>query len=257
VLPRILRRPARFFTKVFDGEITFRATPSRSALPSYSAQRRFTVRSSADSFAAAVGMTTALGFAVSEIEIIGHKNTSEVAVFEALELDGFTSLATLDLREAREALSHLPWVETVSVRKVYPGKLEVTVSERAPCLRDLADRRDAVADRTRWHGDRRLWRLRFQFASACRRPGCCNGSRALHGTAVGLSGHFGAGEGADSCRRAALGCPAGQRHDRETARPNAAGKGVERLLAMDAETGSCRATSLPSICGSRTAPSSR
>jgi hypothetical protein len=33
VLPRILRRPARFFTKVFDGEITFRALPSRSALP--------------------------------------------------------------------------------------------------------------------------------------------------------------------------------------------------------------------------------
>jgi cell division protein FtsQ len=28
-----------------------------------------------------------------------------------------------------------------------------------------------------------------------------------------------------------------------------AGKGVERLLAMDAETRSCRATSLPSTCG--------
>jgi cell division protein FtsQ len=131
VLPRILRRPARFFTKVFDGEIHVpRHTEALGLAVIFGATALYGSIVGGQFRDAAVGMTTALGFAVSEIEIIGHKNTSEVAVFEALELDGFTSLATLDLREAREALSHLPWVETVSVRKVYPGKLEVTVSEK-------------------------------------------------------------------------------------------------------------------------------
>jgi len=131
VLPRFLRRPARFFSKVFEGEIVVPRFVEPVGLAGLFAVTALYGSIAGGQFNGAVERTTsALGFAVDEVEVSGHQNTSEIAVFEALGLDEFTSLVSLDARSAREALQQLPWVETAKVRKVYPGKLEIALDER-------------------------------------------------------------------------------------------------------------------------------
>lgn len=131
VLPRVLRRPVRFFIKIFDGEIVVPRFIEPVGLAGIFGAAVLYGSVVGGQFSSAVEYTTtALGFAVNEVEISGHQNTSEIAVFEALGLDGFTSLVSLDAREAREKLATLPWVETATVRKVYPGKLEIGLQER-------------------------------------------------------------------------------------------------------------------------------
>ncbi|QKV17208.1 cell division protein FtsQ/DivIB [Oricola thermophila] len=131
VLPRFLRRPARFFAKVFDGEIVIpRFVEPVGLVGIFAATALYGSVVSGQFGGAAERVTAALGFAVNEVEVSGHRNTSEVAVFEALGLDEFTSLISLDAAEARKALESLPWVETATVRKVYPGKLEIGLEER-------------------------------------------------------------------------------------------------------------------------------
>jgi len=131
VLPRVLRRPARFFAKVFDGEIVIPRFVEPAGLAGLFAATALYGSIAGGQFEGAMERTTsALGFAVEEVEVSGHQNTSEIAVFQALGLNEFTSLAALDACDAREALQKLPWVETAKVRKVYPGKLEIALHER-------------------------------------------------------------------------------------------------------------------------------
>jgi cell division protein FtsQ len=131
VLPKFLRKPARFFEKLFDGEIVIpRHTEVAGLIAIFASTALYGSIAGGQFEGAAERMTTVLGFAVSEVEIVGHENTSEIAVFEALGLDGFTSLVSMDVRGARGSLQELPWVETASVRKAYPGKLVITLKER-------------------------------------------------------------------------------------------------------------------------------
>lgn len=131
VLPRHLRRPARFFGKLCNGDIAIPRHTEGAGIAAIFAATALYGSIVGGQFSSAVeGVTTELGFAVNEVEIKGHQNTSEVAVFQALGLDGFTSLVSLNVGEARKALRGLPWVEDVAVRKVYPGKVEVDITER-------------------------------------------------------------------------------------------------------------------------------
>jgi cell division protein FtsQ len=133
VLPRFLRRPARFFAKIFAGEIVVpRHAEAAGLIAIFASTALYGTIAGGHLDGVAERATSSAGFAVGEVEIIGHDQTSEIAVFEALGLDGFTSLVSLNVRKARESLQALPWVETASVRKVYPGKLEITVRERTP-----------------------------------------------------------------------------------------------------------------------------
>ena len=131
VVPRVFRRPARFFSKVFDGEIRVpRHAEVVGIAAIFGATALYGSIVGGQFREAAIQVSSALGFAVSEVAIVGHENTSEIAVFEALELAGYTSLVTLDIAEARAALSGLPWVEVASVRKTYPGTLEISLTEK-------------------------------------------------------------------------------------------------------------------------------
>ena len=71
-----------------------------------------------------------LGFGISDIQISGEKETSEIAIIEQLAIDG--SLISFDVADAQDRLSRLPWIERVSVRKFYPGTLSIELTERKP-----------------------------------------------------------------------------------------------------------------------------
>ncbi|KQT51049.1 cell division protein FtsQ [Aureimonas sp. Leaf454] len=73
-----------------------------------------------------------LGFSIDRIDVSGNGETSEIDVLQALWGTGAQSLPSLDPAAAREALEAMPWIETASVSKTYPDRVEIKLSERAP-----------------------------------------------------------------------------------------------------------------------------
>lgn len=56
-------------------------------------------------------------------------------VLAAMNVRAGMTLAELDLRNLHGQVAALPWVKSVSLRRVYPAELQVTVTERTPWLR--------------------------------------------------------------------------------------------------------------------------
>jgi len=75
---------------------------------------------------------TVVGFGIRDLSLSGQRETSEMAIAAALELDSWSSLIGYDVEAARQRLEALPWIASASVRKAYPGGLVVTVVERTP-----------------------------------------------------------------------------------------------------------------------------
>lgn len=131
VLPRWLRRPARALGRLFGPDVEaprFAATFLSGGL-----------LLATGIYGAAVGghmpelikgVTARTGFAVADVRVSGNRETSEIDVVGSLGLDGYTALIGLDVREARERVVALPWVESATVRKVYPDAIEVSLVER-------------------------------------------------------------------------------------------------------------------------------
>lgn len=86
------------------------------------------------------------GFAIGEISITGQALTSEQAIFDALGIEPHTSTVSFDVEEARQRIAELPSVESVSVRKTYPGDVIVTIAEKVPVARWRVDGITFVVD---------------------------------------------------------------------------------------------------------------
>lgn len=131
VLPRPLRRIVRFAVGLAVGRVHVPRHAGTIAAVSFLAATGFygmSLGGHSHDFAQAT--TTAAGFAIDDVKVSGARETSEIDILEQLGLDGTTSLVALDVEEARQKLMGLPWVEQVSVRKVYPGTIEVVLKER-------------------------------------------------------------------------------------------------------------------------------
>jgi cell division protein FtsQ len=133
VLPRLLRRPARMLSRLGHGDVSappFAATILSALLLGSSAIYGASIGGQLPSAVQAV--TARTGFAIDQLHVTGHRETSEIDIIDRLELDGWTSLVGFDASAARERIAQLPWVAGVSVRKVYPDALEVKINERKP-----------------------------------------------------------------------------------------------------------------------------
>lgn len=133
VLPRFLRRPARHLHRWTSGEVEpprFAALMASALLIGSSVVYGTIVGGHMPGVVQSV--TARTGFAIDNIEIVGNRYTSEIDVFGAVGLDGWTSLIGFSAGEARERIARLPWVEKVEVQKVYPSTLAVTMIERQP-----------------------------------------------------------------------------------------------------------------------------
>ena len=86
------------------------------------------------------------GFAIGEISITGQTLTSEQAIFDALGIEPRTSTVSFDVEAARQRISELPAIASVSVRKGYPGDVLVTVTEKEPVARWRVDGVTFVVD---------------------------------------------------------------------------------------------------------------
>lgn len=131
VLPRMLRKPMRMLTRLKAGNVT---VPRHSGIVA-----TFILFLSTGVYGTIVGghtadvtsaVTSRVGFAISEVNVSGHKETSEIDVLGELGLDGSTSLIGFDTDAARERLIALPWVASAEITKAYPNSLNVKISER-------------------------------------------------------------------------------------------------------------------------------
>lgn len=78
-------------------------------------------------------------FGIGEISISGQALTSEQAIFDALGVTPHVSNVSFDAEAARQRIAELPAVASVTIRKVYPGDIKVTISEKVPVARWRVD----------------------------------------------------------------------------------------------------------------------
>lgn len=131
VLPRPLRRMVRSVASVCSGRIPLPRHLGKVSLAGfYGVVALHGVIVGGHGPVVVETVTAAAGFAIEDVRVSGNQHTSEIDILQLLGLDGASSLLELDIASARKALSELPWIESVEVRKVYPGTVEVMLKER-------------------------------------------------------------------------------------------------------------------------------
>ena len=73
----------------------------------------------------------AMGFGLDQVALTGHRFTSDSDVYAALELDRERFLIGYDGAAARLRVEKLPWVERAELTRVWPGQLDVRITERS------------------------------------------------------------------------------------------------------------------------------
>lgn len=72
------------------------------------------------------------GLGIERVTISGIAELSEIEVLVAAGIDPRISLAFFDADEARRNLESNPLIREASVRKLYPGEVSITLTEREP-----------------------------------------------------------------------------------------------------------------------------
>jgi cell division protein FtsQ len=133
VLPRFLRRPARLLGRLTSGEIEApRHAGMMLAGGLFTATALYGMALGGHYPQLVQSFTAHSGFAVSDVRVSGNREVSDIDVLQVLSLDGWTSLIGLGADAVRERVVALPWVESATVRKVYPATLEIALIEKQP-----------------------------------------------------------------------------------------------------------------------------
>ena len=77
-------------------------------------------------------LAIAAGFGISQVSLTGHRFTLEDDIFDALDLPNMHSFLSFEPAVLRERLQRLPWIKTVEAARIYPGQLQIRVTERQP-----------------------------------------------------------------------------------------------------------------------------
>ena len=86
-------------------------------------------------------ITRVMGFGLDQITLQGHRFSYDRDVFDALDLSNVRTFAALDTAAVKARIERLPWIDTAELTRVYPGRLDIRVTERKPyALWSRADR---------------------------------------------------------------------------------------------------------------------
>lgn len=130
VLPRLLRRPARILSRIEWRPPRHVGLKGLAVLFLSTAVAGVLI--GGHSLTVVSALTAWSGLAIDEVQITGQSETSEVDVLDRLAMGPFPSLVTFDVESARERIGALPWVDQVTIRKLYPDTLQVAIAERQP-----------------------------------------------------------------------------------------------------------------------------
>jgi cell division protein FtsQ len=86
----------------------------------------------------------ALGFRIVTLSVTGHRHMSREEVLATAGVTGRSSLLFLDVDDARQRLKTNPWIADATVLKLYPGELQIGITERVPFALWQKDRRVTV-----------------------------------------------------------------------------------------------------------------
>jgi len=70
------------------------------------------------------------GFRIAAVSLSGERHVSRAEIFSAAGVTDRASLLFLDVDAARARLKAIPWIAEAAVRKLYPDRLQITVTER-------------------------------------------------------------------------------------------------------------------------------
>lgn len=73
-----------------------------------------------------------LGFEIDAIRLTGNKMVSEQTVLFALDTKPNEAIFAFNVREAKQRVENLNWVESVSIQRLWPDTLQVAIVERTP-----------------------------------------------------------------------------------------------------------------------------
>ena len=133
VLPRFLRRPARYAKALATGRVSIRPhAGSVAAVAFFAATGFYGMALGGHTQAVTQAVTTGAGFALEDVHVSGNVETSDIDILQQLGLDGSTSVVAINAHVAREKLIELPWVTDAQVQKIYPRGLSVRLTERKP-----------------------------------------------------------------------------------------------------------------------------
>ena len=82
--------------------------------------------------AQALGYTADAGFKVKDILVTGRSQVPFAELLERLSIKKDMPILGVDIVEARESLSAIPWVKDVSISRRLPDKIIVELQERVP-----------------------------------------------------------------------------------------------------------------------------
>jgi cell division protein FtsQ len=72
----------------------------------------------------------AAGFNITGVALAGHKHLTREEIFAIAGVTGHSSLLFLDVADARARLKTNPWIADATVQKLYPDRLQITITER-------------------------------------------------------------------------------------------------------------------------------
>lgn len=72
------------------------------------------------------------GLRISSVALSGEKELSRAAILDLAGVTAQSSLPCLDASDTRKALLRNPWIAEATVLKLYPGRLQLAVTERVP-----------------------------------------------------------------------------------------------------------------------------
>jgi cell division protein FtsQ len=73
-----------------------------------------------------------VGFGITNISVTGNHHLAKAEVMAAAGIKPSRSLLFLDVDATRRRLESMPWIAQATVRKLYPGELDITIGERQP-----------------------------------------------------------------------------------------------------------------------------
>ena len=91
-----------------------------------------TARPTAPALAEIERMLELAGYGLTQVSLTGHRLTPDSDIFEAVDLASAPTMLSFDSRATRKRIEALSWVEKASIERVFPDRIEVHITERAP-----------------------------------------------------------------------------------------------------------------------------
>ncbi|GGF74948.1 cell division protein FtsQ [Azorhizobium oxalatiphilum] len=70
------------------------------------------------------------GFKITQVDLSGQNHVTPVEILAAAGIKSTTSLLFVDADATRQKLEAMPWIASATVRKLYPDRIDIAVTER-------------------------------------------------------------------------------------------------------------------------------